>query len=154
MRDCLFPTSLLQSTVSAQTAASRALSSGSVRIFLLQLPLLPSVREGPLHASREMELRLPKKKRIAKEAPWSATARSGACFFFRTRLTWHESKLAHRGTQRAFVQQRNEFEKVGIQVPHRRGFEKRPAWKQGFPGEMISTKDFTLGQAFQRALTD
>ena len=74
--------------------------------------------------------------------------------FFRTRLTWHESKLAHRDTQRAFVQQRNEFEKVGIQVPYRRGFEKRPAWKQGFPGEMISTKDFTLGQAFQRALTD
>jgi hypothetical protein len=41
-----------------------------------------------------------------------------------------------------FFQQRNEVEKVGIQVFHRRGFDKSPPWRQGVPGELISTNVF------------
>jgi hypothetical protein len=40
-----------------------------------------------------------------------------------------------------FFQQRNEVEKVGIQVFHRRGFGKSLPWQQGVLGEWILTKD-------------
>jgi hypothetical protein len=41
-----------------------------------------------------------------------------------------------------FFQQRNEVEKVGIQVFHLRVFGKSPPWSQGVLGEWISIKDF------------
>jgi hypothetical protein len=49
-----------------------------------------------------------------------------------------------------FFQQRNEVEKVGIQVFHRRGFDKLPPWRQGVPGELISTKDFRAREGFPK----
>jgi len=47
-----------------------------------------------------------------------------------------------------FFQQRNEVEKVGIQVSHRRVFGKSPPWRKGVPGELISTKDFHARAGF------
>ena len=57
--------------------ASRPLSSGIVRNFPSPASTFAKRSEN---ASREMGLRLPKKKRIAKEAPSPAGARSGSCF--------------------------------------------------------------------------
>jgi hypothetical protein len=47
-----------------------------------------------------------------------------------------------------FFQQRNEVEKVGIQVFHRRGFGKSLPWRKGVPGELISTRDFHARAGF------